>query len=193
MKYPIVEVAQTDLTIDVCTIVAPCRHEARLTTSQGAFLAVCDCQPGRNRTGGATVRVDFFPDGDAEPLGGLSLYAMNEEFDFNRLYGAWLEFEILFGKEGKTSGFWWLDDFRKNRDNPKAAALNLSAIASAFFRAESNGIFRSIPGFYMFPAAYGPSSETLRLKIVAQYAKYMGCEDVPGARYLKYLPLFRRS
>jgi len=178
--------------MDVCTIVYPCKYETRLATSHGVIRAISDCQPGKNRTGGTTVRVDFFPDGEAEPLGGLSLYAMNEEFDFNRLYGAWLEFEILFGKEGKTSGFWWLDDFRKNTNNPKAAALNLSAIAGAFFRAESNRIFRSIPGFYMFPAAYGPSSETLRLKIVAQYARHMGCEDVPGARYLKYLPLFRR-
>lgn len=193
MKITPIEVVEPSVSIDVCTIVSPCRHETRLATTQGNIRVTSDCQPRRNPPGSAVVRVEFFLDGYAESLGGLSLYAMNEEFDFNQLYMAWLEFEILFGEKGRTSGFWWLDDFRKNSENPKAKSLILSAIAGAYFKAESNGIYRSIPGFYVFPAAYGPSSETLRLKIVAHYVKYMGCENVPGARYLKYLPLFRRS
>lgn len=175
--------------VDVRSLTTACEWTTHLQTPQGTIVVRSDCWPGRSADGGE-VHARFFLANDTEPIGSVSLYAMNRDFDFNRLYMAWLEFEIIFGDEGKNAGFWWLDDFRKNKAHPRSAETNLSAIADAYFRAEADGLFRSVEGFYMFPAAYGPQSEAVRLKIIAQYAKYMRCEDVPGAKYLKYLPLY---
>jgi hypothetical protein len=177
------------LDIDVRRLTAACEKITRLKLPAGSVVVVSECRPGRSADGGE-VHARFFLGNDSQPVGSVSLYAMNRDFDFNRLYMAWLEFEIIFGDEGKSAGFWWLDDFRKDKTHPRSSETNLSAIADAYFKAESNGLFRSVEGFYMFPAAYGPQSEAVRLKIVAQYAKYMSCEDVPGAKYLKYLPLY---